>query len=530
MATRDFDVIVVGAGFGGMYLLHRLRKMGLSAVAFETGADVGGTWYWNRYPGARVDVESMQYSYQFDPELEQKWTWSEKYSPQPEILEYARYVADRYDLRKDIRFNTRVTAAHFDDANEDWLVTTDDGKQTRGQYFVLAVGCLSSFNMPKIEGIDDFQGNSYHTGQWPHEPVDFTGQRVAVIGTGSSSIQSCPVIARQAADLTVFQRTPNYSIPANNGPQKPEYVANVKERYREFRAEAKTMASGLLGDFGNRKAVETPKEDIDAELEKRWQTGGLTFLGGFTDMLLDECANQYAQEFVRNKIRSIVEDPETAELLCPKNIIGGKRLCVDTDYYAMYNLPHVHLVDVGQKPIERITAKGVLHDGREYEVDSVVYATGFDAMTGSYLRIDIRGREGRELKEHWDAGPRTYLGLSVAGFPNMFMVTGPGSPSVLTNMLPSIEQHVEWITDTIRDMRAAQKHLIEAEPDAEAEWVAHVNAVAEQSLRSKVKSWYVGANIDGKPSVFMPYIGGLPAYTAKCEAVVKDGYKGFSRA
>jgi cyclohexanone monooxygenase len=307
-------------------------------------------------------------------------------------------------------------------------------------------------------------------------------------------------------------------------------VAEVKSKYREFRAEAKTMVSGLLGDFGNRKAAETSKEEVEAELEKRWQTGGLTFLGGFTDMLLDERANQYAQEFVHNKIRSIVKDPATAAMLCPKNIIGGKRLCVDTDYYAMYNLPHVHLVDVSEKPIERITAKGVLHDGKEYGVDSVVYATGFDAMTGSYLRIDIRGRDGRELKEHWDAGPRTYLGLTVAGFPNMFMVTGPGSPSVLTNMLPSIEQNVEWITDAIGDMNDAQKRVIEATPDAEAAWVQHVNEVAELSLRSKVKSWYVGANVPGKPQVFMPYIGGLPAYIAKCNDVVAKGYDGFERA
>ena len=529
MATRDFDVIVVGAGFGGMYLLHRFRQIGMSAVAFETGTDVGGTWYWNRYPGARVDIESMQYSYQFDPELEQEWEWSERYAPQPEILAYAQHVADRYDLRKDIRFETRVTAAHFDDQSEDWLVTTSDGQQTRAQYFVLAVGCLSSFNMPQIAGIDDFQGNTYHTGQWPHEEVDFTGQRVAVIGTGSSAIQSSPVIARQAKELTVFQRTPNYSIPAHNGPQDPDYVAHVKENYRRFRADAKKIMSGVLWDYGDRKAMETPEDEIRQELEARWQRGGLAFLGGFTDTMLDERANAYAAEFVREKIRAIVKDPETAELLCPKNIIGGKRLCVDTDYYAMFNQPHVRLVDVSEKPIERITAKGVLHDGKEYEVDSIVYATGFDAMTGSYLRIDIRGRDGLALKDHWDAGPRTYLGLTVAGFPNMFMVTGPGSPSVLTNMLPSIEQHVEWITDAIRDMREAQKQVIEPKAEAEAEWVAHVNEVAGKSLRSKVKSWYVGANIEGKPSVFMPYIGGLPAYIAKCDEVVNEGYKGFAR-
>jgi len=530
MVDRDFDAIVVGAGFAGMYLLYRFRKMGLRAKAFEMGSDVGGTWYWNRYPGARCDIESMQYSYQFDPELEQEWEWTERYAPQPEILNYARHVAERHDLRRDIQFDTKVTAAHFDDDAEDWLVTTDDGRQTRAPFLVLAVGCLSSFNMPKIEGIDDFQGNSYHTGQWPHEGVDFTGQRVAVIGTGSSAIQSIPIIAQQAEELTVFQRTPNFSIPAHNRPQDPEYVRHVKENYPKIRAEAKTILSGVLWDYGNRKAVETPEEEIRRELEERWQRGGLAFLGGFTDTMLDERANQYAADFVREKIREIVKDPETAEKLSPKNIIGGKRLCVDTDYYATFNLPHVHLVDVSEKPVEKIVANGVQQDGKVYEVDSIVYATGFDAMTGSYMRIDIRGANGLELKEKWEAGPRTYLGLTVAGFPNMFMVTGPGSPSVLTNMLPSIEQHVEWITDAIRYVREHGKHRIEAEQQAEDAWVDHVNEVANKSLRAKVKSWYVGANIPGKPTVFMPYIGGLPAYIAKCEQVVANDYEGFKVA
>ena len=527
MDHEDFDVIVVGAGFAGMYLLHRFRQMGMTARAFETGSDVGGTWYWNRYPGARVDVESMQYSYQFDEELQQEWEWSERYSPQPEILRYAQHVADRSDLRRAIQFNTRVGAAHFDDQAVNWKITTDDGKQTRSRFFVLAVGCLSSFNKPDIPGLDDFSGNSYFTGQWPHRPVDFSGQDVAVIGTGSTAMQSSVEIAKQAKSLTVFQRTPNFSIPAHNRPQDPEYVAYFKANYPELRAKAKTVYGGLLDDFDERLAVETPREEVEAVLEARWKKGGLTFLGGFADMLYDHRANIIAADFVRDKIRSIVEDPETAELLCPTNIIGGKRLCVDSGYYKMFNLPHVQLVDIAGTPIERITPEGIFRGGEVLRFDSIVYATGFDAITGSYLRIDIRGRNGRALKDHWEGGPRTYIGMAVAGFPNMFTVTGPGSPSVLTNMLPSIEMSVEWMTEAIDTMRRKQKRVIEATPQAEADWVAHVNEVAKGSLRSTVKSWYNGGNIGDKPSVFMPYIGGLPAYVRKCDEVVENDYRGF---
>lgn len=527
MVQENFDVVVVGAGFAGMYLLHRFQKMGMRAIAFEAGSDVGGTWFWNRYPGARVDVESMQYSYQFDEALQQEWEWSERYSPQPEILRYAQHVADRHDLRKDIRFNTRVTAAHFDDAAENWNITTDDGKETRAQYFVLAVGCLSSFNKPNIPGLEDFAGNTYFTGEWPHEAVDFTGQDVAVIGTGSTAMQSSPEIAKQAKSLTLFQRTPNYSIPSHNGPQDPDYVAYDKKNYPKLRAEAKTLYGGVLDEWGDKEAARTPKEEVVAELEGRWKKGGLTFLGGFTDMLYDRSANVIAADFVKAKIRTIVKDPATADLLCPPNIIGGKRLCVDNGYYAMFNLPHVHLVDIEKTPIEKITPTGIQRGGEALKFDSIVCATGFDAITGSYLRIDIRGRSGVKLKDHWDAGPRTYLGMSVAGFPNMFTVTGPGSPSVLTNMLPSIEISVEWITDAINALRSNGKQMLEATAAAEAEWVAHVNEVAARSLRSTVKSWYIGANIPGKPSVFMPYIGGLPAYIERCNAVVEDHYRGF---
>lgn len=528
MVQEDIDVIVVGAGFGGMYLLHKLRKLGLRAKAFEAGSDVGGTWYWNRYPGARVDVESMQYSYQFDEDLQQEWEWSQRYSPQPEILKYARHVADRFDLRKDIQFDTRVQSAHFDEASNNWVVSTNDGKQTRAQYFVLAVGCLSSFNKPNILGLEDFKGKSYYTAEWPHEPVDFTGQNVAMIGTGSTAMQSSPEIAKQAKNLTLFQRTPNYSIPSHNGPQDPEYVKFVKQNYSKLRADAKTIYGGVLDDFGMSEGKSTPKDVMKKELQRRWDRGGLTFLGGYTDSMYDKDTNEFAAEFVRQKIREIVKDPETAKTLSPDNAIGVKRICVDTGYFQIFNRPNVHILEVRETPIERITEKGILRGGVEHEFDSIVYATGFDAFTGSYNRIDIRGRDGLKLKDHWSAGPRNYLGMAVAGFPNMFSVTGPLSPSVFTNMLPSIEHSVDWITDAIHSVNTAQKRVIEATQMAEDGWVAHVDEVARPSLRYTADCWYLGSNIPGKPRVFMPYNAGLPAYIQKCDEVVSNGYTGFS--
>ncbi|WP_163851876.1 flavin-containing monooxygenase [Pseudooceanicola aestuarii] len=528
MSKKDFDVIVVGAGFAGMYTLYRLRKMGLTAKAFETGSDVGGTWYWNRYPGARVDVESMQYSYQFDNALQQEWEWSQRYSPQPEILRYARHVAERYDLRRDIQFNTRVTSAHFEDAAGIWAVTTDDGKTTRADFFVTAVGCLSSFNKPDIPGLDDFKGNTYFTGSWPHEPVDFTGQEVAVIGTGSTAMQSSPEIAKQAKNVTLFQRTPNYSIPSHNGPQDPEYVAYVKANYPRLRAEAKQVYGGVLDDFGEREGKSTPPEVMEKELQRRWERGGLTFLGGYTDSMYDKATNEFAAEFVRKKIRSIVKDPETAELLCPTNEIGVKRICVDTGYFQIFNRDNVHLKDIRNTPIDRIVQNGIQRGGVVQEFDSIVYATGFDAFTGSYLRMDIRGRDGVALKDHWEAGPRNYIGMAITGFPNMFTVTGPLSPSVFTNMLPSIEMSVEWITDAIGHVRDRDCELIEATPEAEDEWVRHCDEVARPSLRYHADCWYLGSNIPGKPRVFMPYNAGLPAYARKCDEVVANDYKGFA--
>ena len=530
MTHEKLDVVVVGAGFAGMYLLHRLRKMGLTARVYEAGSDVGGTWYWNRYPGARVDVESMQYSYQFDEDLQQEWEWSERYSSQPEILRYARHVADRFDLRRDIQFNTRVQAAHFDDDSQIWRVTTESEETVEARYFLLAVGCLSSFNKPDIPGIDDFKGNSYFTAQWPHDPVDFTGQRVAMIGTGSTAMQSSPVIASQAKSLTLFQRTPNYSIPSHNGPQDPEYVAYVKQNYPQLRARAKQIYGGVLDDFGEKEGKSTPKEEMQRELERRWERGGLTFLGGYTDSMYDKETNEFAAEFVRRKIREIVKDPETAEILCPSNEIGVKRICVDTGYFEIFNRPNVDIMEVRQTPIDRISEKGIVRGGVEHEFDSIVYATGFDAFTGSYNRIDIRGRDGLKLRDHWKAGPRNFLGMAVAGFPNMFTVTGPLSPSVFTNMLPSIEQSVEWITDTIDHVRKSSRTVIEATSEAEDYWVRHCDEVARPSLRYHADCWYLGSNIPGKPRVFMPYNAGLPAYIEKCNEVVANGYKGFAIA
>ena len=522
-----FDAVVVGAGFGGMYMLHRLRGLGLSARVFEAGGGVGGTWYWNRYPGARCDVESMQYSYSFSEELDQEWTWTEKYSPQAEILSYANHVADRFDLRRDIRFHTRVTEAVFDESSEHWRIETDRGDRITAQFCVMAVGCLSAANVPDFPGLDDFEGPIYHTGHWPHEEVDFSEQRVAVIGTGSSAIQSIPVIATQAKTLTVFQRTPNYSVPAWNEELDADYVAKIKAEYPQLRAKARARPTGFYFPFNTSSALAATPEERERQYEEFWQRGGLPFLGAYGDLLFDKTANETIAEFARKKIKSIVQDPETAELLCPDNVFGCKRLCVDTGYYEVYNEPHVELVNVFNKPIERITANGVMTDGKEFAADVLVFATGFEAMTGSYDRIRIIGRTGLSLREKWRAGPRTYLGLSTAGFPNFFMITGPGSPSVLANMIQSIEQHVDWMVDCIGHVRDVGAKTIEPILEYEDEWVEHVNEVAAISLRSTCSSWYVGANVPGRPRVFMPYIGGFPIYVNRCNEVMSNGFEGF---
>jgi cyclohexanone monooxygenase len=523
-----FDVVIVGAGFAGLYMLHRLRGLGFSAHVIEAGDGVGGTWYWNRYPGARCDVESMEYSYQFSDELQQEWEWSERYAAQPEILCYANHVADRLDLRRDISFNSRVTAATFDETAARWTIEIADGTQETAAHCVMATGCLSSVNTPAFPGIGTFGGPIYHTGNWPHEPVDFTGQRVGIIGTGSSAVQSIPIIAAQAAHLFVFQRTPNYIVPARNAPLDPAVQQAVKADYAGLRARAKQMRNGIQYPVNEARAAEASDEELQREYEWRWARGGLSFLGTFADLLVDRKSNDTAAEFVRGKIREVVHDPAVADALAPLSVFGCKRLCIDTGYYETFNRPNVTLIDVSRTPIETITSDGLIVDRKGYALDAIVLATGFDAMTGALLKIDIRGRGGRTLREKWADGPRTYLGVAMAGFPNLFTITGPGSPSVLTNMLPTIEQHVEWIADCIAFARSRAVAVVAADAAAEDAWVAHATEVAEGTLFPACNSWYVGANIPGKPRVFMPYIGGFPAYVEKCQEVVANGYAGFS--
>ncbi|SFL29637.1 cyclohexanone monooxygenase [Bradyrhizobium sp. NFR13] len=528
--SARIDVVVVGAGFSGLYLLHKLRGLGLAVKVFEQGGDVGGTWYWNRYPGARCDVESMQYSFSFDENLQQEWDWSERYAPQPEILRYAGHVADRYDLRKDIQFNTTVKSAVFDERANRWAVTTSDGQATIAQYVVLATGCLSNARTPEFRGMKDFKGKVYHTGNWPHEKVDFTGLRVGVIGTGSSAIQSIPLIAEQASQLTVFQRTANFSVPARNALLTDDERKSFRDNYPEIRRSAREdFKNGIVQPIPDRGALDDPEHERREKYHARWTSGGLTFMGVYNNLVLDQRANDTAADFIRERISEIVSDPETARLLQPTDHpVGSKRICVDTDYYATFNRPNVTLVDIKAHPIEQILPHAVRTGGKDYDVDALVLATGFDAMTGSVAKIDIRGRGGRTLNDKWAEGPRTYLGLMSAGFPNLFIVTGPGSPSVLSNMIVSIEQHVDWIADCLAYMRDRGAGVIEATRSAEDKWVAHVNEVAAGTLYPQANSWYMGANIPGKPQIFMPYIGGVGVYRQICNDVAAKDYEGFA--
>ncbi|MFP6748444.1 MAG: NAD(P)/FAD-dependent oxidoreductase [Alphaproteobacteria bacterium] len=526
---NEVDVVVVGAGFSGLYLLHKLRALGLRTRVFEGAGDVGGTWYWNRYPGARCDVESMQYSYSFSEELQQEWRWSERFSGQPEILEYARHVAERFELRRDIDFDTLVTAAHFDEGDGRWRVETDQGERLSAQFLVMATGCLSSTQVPDFKGLDSYRGKTYHTGDWPHEAVDFTGLRVGIIGTGSSAIQAIPEIAGQAAHLTVFQRTPNYSIPTRNCPMTPDYERQWKSDYGIFRAEARQTHTGVLANPNDVSALSVTEAERKRIYEERWEIGGTYFMAAFNDLAMDQASNDTASDFVRDKIRAIVDDPATAELLAAKGYpIGTKRICVDSQYFETFNRKNVTLVDVSQAPIEEMTPDGLVTGGQAYEFDAIVFATGFDAMTGALLKVDIQGRGGRTLGDKWRAGPRTYLGLMSEGFPNMFMITGPGSPSVLSNMMVSIEQHVDWVADGIDYLRKGNLDTMEPEGEAEQAWVEHVNEVAYLTLYPRANSWYMGANIPGKPRLFLPYIGGVDAYRAKCDEVAANGYEGFT--
>jgi cation diffusion facilitator CzcD-associated flavoprotein CzcO/acetyl esterase/lipase len=528
----DADVVVVGAGMAGLYMLYRLRRLGLSAVVLETADDVGGTWYWNRYPGARCDIDSIDYQYSFDPQLEDDWQWSEKYATQPEILRYLQHVADRYDLRRDIRFGTSVASARWDDGSSTWTIDTTSGGSLVARYYIMATGCLSVPKAADVTGAERFAGDVYFTSRWPHEGVDFTGKRVGVIGTGSSAIQSIPLIAEEASQVTVFQRTANYSVPAHNGPVDPGKAASLEADRAAYRRAARNSRVGVPIPPAETGALQATDDERQAAYDRGWKVGGLFGVTGmYNDLLTNPAANDTAAEFMRNKIRSIVDDPVTAEALCPSGYaVGSKRLCVDSDYYATYNRPHVRLVDLRTTPIDTITETGIDVGGESLEFDALVYATGFDAMTGALVNVDITGRDGVTLAGKWSDGPLTYLGLMTVGFPNLFMITGPGSPSVLSNMAVSIEQHVEWIADCLADLREQGHEVLEPTPTAEAGWVQHVNDCAAITLFPQANSWYMGANVPGKPRVFLPYVGGVDTYRATCERVVAEGYLGFRRS
>jgi cation diffusion facilitator CzcD-associated flavoprotein CzcO len=528
-SPQTIDAVIVGAGFSGLYMLHRLRQIGISACIFETADGVGGTWYWNRYPGARCDVESMQYSYSFSDELQQEWQWTQRYASQSEILRYLNYVADKFDLRKDTQFETRVTAAVLDEGTLRWNIQTNRGDQISAKFCIMATGCLSTARLPNIKGLDTFKGHIYHTGQWPHKPVDFNGCRVAVVGTGSSSVQSMPMIAQQATHVYVFQRTPTFCSPAENVPLDAAEVQIYKANYNEHRSRALNTLGGFnIPGTGDKSALSVTPEEREHIFEEQWKIGGFALTSAFIDLMLNKEANDTAAEFVRSKIRAIVKDPVVAEVLLPYDYaIGTKRLCMDTRYYETFNRDNVTLVNLRKENIEEITPVGLKTKDNLYEVDSIVFATGFDAMTGALNSIDIRGRSGYALKEKWTDGPRTYLGIMTVGFPNLFMITGPGSPSVLSNMVVSIEQHVEWLGECLDYLRKHHFDSIEPTIEAEDEWVHHVNMVANATLYPTANSWYVGANITGKARVFMPYIGGVPAYRQKCEKVAANAYEGF---
>jgi cyclohexanone monooxygenase len=525
-----FDAIVVGAGVGGLYAIYRLRNLGLKVRAFEAGSGVGGTWYWNRYPGCRCDVESMEYSYSFSEELQQEWHWPERYGTQPEILRYINHVADRFDLRRDIEFNTRVKEAVFDSKTNTWTVKTDKGDSATARFCIMATGNLSTPRTPNYPGLESFKGKWYHTGLWPHEGVDFTGLRVGVIGTGSSGIQSIPIIAKQAKHLYVFQRTANFSLPARNAPMDSNKESAHKAHYSERRRAAFDTPFGIAGyPPPVKSALDATEEERLRAYEAKWAEGGsISFLYSFTDLLISNESNETASEFVRRRIRATVKNPKTAELLCPNDHpIGTKRLILDTDYYEAYNRDNVTLVDIRSKPIKEITPTGLRITDTDYVLDAIVFATGFDAMTGAMKEIDIHTDAGMSIREKWEHGPRTCLGIMIAGFPNLFMITGPQSPGVKSQMILACEQHVDWISDCMQHLRDHGFSRIEAEEDAEDAWVQHNTEVANRTLYPLANSWYVGANIPGKPRIFMPYVGGVAAYKKKCDEIAARGYEGF---
>ena len=523
------DVLIVGAGFSGLYALHRMRELGFSALVLEAGDGVGGTWFWNRYPGARCDVESLDYSFSFDAELEQEWEWTERYPAQQEIRRYLDHVADRFDMRRDIRLRSRVIALAYDEASNAWTAETEDGFAATSTYCILATGMLTVPNRPQIPGIDSFDGDVFHTARWPEEGVDLDGRKVGVVGTGSTGIQFVTTAAPEVDQLTVFQRTPNFSLPAFNGPADPEHTREIKASYPARRQRARQSPTGVPMSFNDKLSTEMTAEEIETEFETRWQYGGFLMLGAFMDLVISQDANDLAADFVRRKIAATVNDPETARSLMPSGYpIGTKRICVDTGYYETYNRDNVSLVDLRATPIERITPTGLRTTDAEYEFDTLVLATGFDAMTGALMNIAITGLGGQTIQEKWADGPQSYLGLSTAGFPNLFIVTGPGSPSVLSNMVISIEQHVEWIGDCLSWMREHGYDRIEPTEAAEREWTEHVAEIASATLHATTSNWYNGANIPGKPRIFMPYVGGVGAYRERCDEIAADDYAGFA--
>ena len=527
-SQSNFDAIIVGAGVSGLYLLKRLREKGFSVRILEAGDGVGGVWHWNRYPGTRCDVESMQYSYSFSEEIQQEWSWSERFAPQSELLRYLNHVTDRFDLRRDIQFNTSVTAAHFDEQNNSWSIQTETHGSVCAQFLLLATGCLSVPNEPKIAGMDKFRGKIFHTGRWLDENVDFSGLRVGVVGTGSSGIQSIPVIARQAAHLTVFQRSAHFTVPARNRPLSPDEEAHWKANYPKMREAARNSRSGTLNPVPTKAILEVDDDERRKGLDEAWNRGGLGFTQAFTDILSSDDANQLAADYVRDRIRGIVRDPQTAAALTPTGYpIGGKRLVLNTDYYETFNRDNVSLVNLRTEPFEEMLPNGVRTRAQTYDLDALVFATGYDAMTGAVMKIDIRGVGGATIQEKWEAGPRTYLGLMTAGFPNMFIIAGPGSPCVKSNGITAGEQHAEWLSACLHYLREHAIRRIDANPEAEDRWVEHVNEVATTAINMKADNWYVGANIAGKPRVFMPYVGGVDRYARICNEVAARGYTDF---
>ena len=525
-SDTELDAVIVGAGFAGIHMLSSLISFGYSAIVLEAGDEVGGTWNWNRYPGARCDTESMFYSYGFSEALQQEWNWSERYPKQPEILSYAKHVVERFNLSNNIKFNTRVININWNKKNRKWGLETEEGECISANFCIMATGCLSSPNYPNIEGLDDFEGEIYHTGRWPKYDVVFDNKNIAVIGNGSSGIQAITEIAKTASLLNIFQRTPNYVVPAHNRRLDAQEVADIKSNYSILREKAKGTYSGNFFESGGPSALAVSLDERMTEYESRWNNGGLCFMAAYDDLQFNAEANKTAAEFIENKIREIVKDKKTADKLIPKNSFGCKRLCVASGYYETFNLPNVNLVDLNENPLKRVTSNRINAGDSEYKTDLIVLATGFDAMTGALNKINISGIDG-SLKEKWENGPKSYLGLMSHNFPNMFTITGPGSPSVLTNMMTSIEQHVEWISTCLEYMKNNRFTCIEPHLKAENTWMEHSNSLAGDSLRITCNSWYLGANIPGKKRVFMPYIGGVPAYRKKCEAEVLSDYSGF---